>query len=140
MAAHPPGPGLPRQAPSVKTSTSESSDIEAIAARVDDVSVEPQLAQIFERILGPDQRPRRLVEPVEEPGQQKAQRSAASEQRQCREFRRNERPLPPIAVEQQPRLGHIEAAIGLKAPSVETDRQVIGEKVGAGKIEVNQAG
>src|SRR6516165_4188786 len=140
IAAHPPGPGLPRQAPSVKTSTSDSSDIEAVPARVGNGAVEPQLTQIFERVLRPDQCPRRWIEPIEEPRQQKAQRAPACEHRQRREFARRERPLSSITVEQQSRLRHVEAVISFEAPGVQTDRQVIGEKVGAGEIEVNQAG
>src|SRR5437870_2624405 len=111
MAAHPPGPGFPRQAPSVNTSTSDSSGTETIAAWVGNPAVKPQLAEILARILRADQRSCRLVEPIEEPGQQKAQRGTAREQRQCGAFGRDQRPLPLIAVEQQARLGHIEAAI-----------------------------
>src|SRR5437667_4888444 len=101
MAAHPPGPGFPRQAPSVNTSTSDSSGIETIAAWVDNPAVEPQLAEILARVLRADQRPRRLVEPIEQPGQEKAQCGTARQQRQRRAFLRGQRPLPPIAVEQQ---------------------------------------
>src|SRR5262249_18784352 len=44
-----------------------------------------------------------------------------------------------IAFEQEPRLRHVETAVGFEAPGVEADRHIIGEKVGAGEIEVNQA-
>ena len=60
--------------------------------------------------------------------------------RQGGELGRGERPRPPIAFEQQPRLGHVETAVGFEAPGVEADRQIIGEKVGTGEIEVNQPG
>src|SRR6516162_1232042 len=140
IAAHPPGPGLPRQAPSVKTSTSDSSDIEAVPARIGNGAVEPQLTQIFERILWPDQYPRRWVKPIKEPRQQKAQRATAGEHRQRSKFVRREGPLPSITVEQQSCLGHIKAAVRFEAPGVEADRQVIGKKISAGEIEVNQAG
>ena len=40
--------------------------------------------------------------------------------------------------DQKPRLGDIEAAIRLEAPGVEADRQVVGEKIGAGEIEIDQ--
>ena len=103
-------------------------------------AVEAQLAKIFERVLRPHQGPRRLVEPIEQTGQQKAQRAAACQERQGSELGGGERSIPPIAVEQQPRLGHVEAAIGLKAPGVKADRQVVGEEVGAGEIEIDQAG
>src|SRR6516165_1214188 len=140
IAAHPPGPGLPRQAPSVKTWTSDSSDIEAVPARIGNGAVEPQLTQIFERILWPDQCPRRWVKPIKEPRQQKAQRATAGEHRQRSKFVRREGPLPSITVEQQSCLGHIKAAVRFEAPGVEADRQVIGKKISAGEIEVNQAG
>src|SRR6516165_10068257 len=140
MAAQPPGPGLPRHAPSVKISTSDNSGIETVGAQISDAAVEAKLAQIFKRILRPDQRSFRLVEPIKKPRQEKTECTAAREQGQGGELRRRERSRSPIAVEQQSRLGHIEAAIGFEAPSIEADRQIIGEKVGAGEIEVNQAG
>ena len=42
--------------------------------------MEPQLAVIFERVLGPHQRARRHFEPVDKPRQQEPQRRAAREQ------------------------------------------------------------
>src|SRR5881397_4035222 len=125
MAAQPPGPGLPRQAPSVKISTPESSDIEAVTTRVGDTAVKAQFTQIFEGVLRLEQCPGRLVEPVEEPRQQKAEGAAAGEKRQRAELGRSERPSSPIVVEQHPRLGHVEAAVGFEAPGIEADRQVI---------------
>src|SRR5262245_1293951 len=99
MAAQPPGPGLPRHAPSVKISTSDGSAIEPVAADIHDAAVKTQLAQKFERILRSDQRSRRLVEPIEQPCQQKAQRAAARKKRERGEFSCGERPRLPIAVE-----------------------------------------
>src|SRR5437899_10038487 len=122
MAAQPPGPGLPRQAPSVKISTAVDSGIEAIAAEIGDAAVEPQLAQIFEWILWPNQRPRRLVEPIEQSRQQKPERAAARQQWQSGELGCGEGSPPPVAVEQQPSLCHIEAAIGFEAPGIEANR------------------
>src|SRR5487761_1129540 len=96
IAAQPPGPGLPLQAPSVKISTKLASGslasgplrsaIEAVIAGADDAAVKAQSAQKFEWVLGPHQRALRLVQPVVEPGQQEAQRAAASQRRQRREF------------------------------------------------------
>src|SRR5260370_30511650 len=40
--------------------------------------------------------------------------------------------------DEESRLGDIEAAVRLEAPGVEADRQVIGEKIGAGEIEIDQ--
>src|SRR6516225_445978 len=140
IAAHPPGPGLPRQAPSVKTSTSESSGIEAVPAGAGNGAVEPQLTQVFERILRPHQCSGRWIKPIKQPCQQEAQRAAARQHRQRGQLGRRERPLPSIALEQQSRLRYVEAAIGFEAPSVQADRQIIGEKVGASEIKVNQTG
>src|SRR6516225_2324678 len=140
MAAQPPGPGLPRHAPSVKISTSDNSGIETVGAQISDAAVEAKLAQIFKRIPRPDQRSFRLIEPIKKPRQEKTECTAAREQGHGGKLRRREWSRSPIAVEQQPRFGHIEAAIGFEAPSVEADRQIIGEKVGASEIEVDQPG
>src|SRR5947207_202516 len=74
IAPHPPGPGLPLHAPSVKISTSA---IDAISTRPGDAAVKAQLFQIFERILGANQRAGGLIEPIVKAGQQKTQRAAA---------------------------------------------------------------
>src|SRR5437016_3977015 len=63
IAPHPPGPGLPLHAPSVKISTSA---IDAIRARPGDAAVKAQLFEIFERVLGTNQRAGSLVEPIVE--------------------------------------------------------------------------
>src|SRR5579859_1668671 len=85
MAPQPPGPGLPLQAPSVKISTVGNS-LESIIFRVADRSVETHFLQIFARVLGPDQGTRLLVQPVIEPGQEKAKRAAAGQYRQGQPF------------------------------------------------------
>src|SRR5690348_18342271 len=79
-----------------------------------------------------------MIEPAVEPGQQEAQRAAARQQRQGGELGGVERAYGAIARQQQPRLGDIEAAVALEAPGVETDGEVIGEKVGAGEVEVDE--
>src|SRR5258708_26357492 len=84
IAPHPPGPGLPLHAPSVKISTS---GIDAISGRVGDAAVKPQLFQIFERILGTNQGTGGLVQPIVQPGPQEAQRTAAPQQRQSGNLR-----------------------------------------------------
>src|SRR5439155_20599074 len=81
-APHPPGPGLPLQAPSVKISTPDRaegglSDIDTIGARPGDPAVKAQLFEIFELVLGAHQGALGLVQPIVEPGQQEAQRAAA---------------------------------------------------------------
>src|SRR5437660_7712621 len=82
IAPHPPGPGLPLHAPSVKISTPGRargglSGVDAIGARPGDAAVKAQLFEIFERVLGAHQGPLGLVQPVVEPGQEEAQRAAA---------------------------------------------------------------
>src|SRR5437763_4579644 len=131
IAPHPPGPGLPLHAPSVKISTSDLSakvvvgrglsGIDAISGRAGDAAVKPQLFQIFERVLGTDQGASGLVQPIVQPGQQETQRAAARQQWQCSKFSGVEGSGRAILLYQQPRLGDIEAAIGLEAPGVEAD-------------------
>src|ERR1700740_2765090 len=100
MAAQPPGPGLPRHAPSVKISTSAWSAIDTVSCEICNPAVKAQPAQIFEGILRPHERPRRLIEPIEKTSQQEAQSAAAREQGQRAEFRRRERPGAPIRIDQ----------------------------------------
>src|SRR5712691_7879814 len=73
-APHPPGPGLPLHAPSVKISTS---GVDAIGARPGDAAMKAQLFEVFERVLGAHQGALGLVQPVIEPGQEETQRTAA---------------------------------------------------------------
>src|SRR3546814_2690623 len=89
-AAQPPGPGLPRQAPSVKISTRSpgsplisamtASALDAIGGRAAHLAMEFQLLPVFQRVLWLDHGAGHLVEPVIPPGQQKAQGRAAGEQ------------------------------------------------------------
>src|SRR3954453_21801813 len=82
MAAQPPGPGLPEQAPSVWTSTTPlSGSGEAIGRDPLDAAVETELAQVLARVLGLDQGALDLVQPVVEPRHQEAERGAAREHR-----------------------------------------------------------
>src|SRR6204780_720987 len=137
-APQPPGPGLPLQAPSVKISTVALLSSEAIGLRIGDAAVEAQLSQVFERILGLDQRAFGMVEPVVEPRQQEPQRAAARQHRQRRDLGRPERPDSAVLRQHRPRLGDVEATIRLEAPGIEADRQIVGEEVGAGEIEVDE--
>ena len=52
---------------------------------------------------------------------------------------RRQRPLARIALQQRAPLGDVEGVIGLEAPGVEADRQIVGERVGAGEIEIDQS-
>src|SRR3954447_24865944 len=84
IAAQPPGPGFPEQAPSVWTSTTtpSSGSGEAIGRDPLDATVEAELAQVLARVFGLDQRPLDLVQPVVEPRHQEAERRPPREHRQ----------------------------------------------------------
>src|SRR5256885_4772439 len=121
MAPQPPGPGLPLQAPSVKIATSAAargglSDIDAVSGGAGNVAMKPELLQELDRVLGLDQCPRGLVQPVVQPGQQKPQRAAPRKERQRGKLGGIERPQPLVLPDQEPCLGDIEAEIGLEAP------------------------
>src|SRR3546814_2332150 len=51
-----------------------------------------------------------------------------------------ERPLAAVALQQHARLGDVEGVVLLEAPGVEAGRQVVGEEVVAGEVEVDDAG
>ena len=102
--------------------------------------MEAHLGQIFERILRRHLRPRRHVEPVDQPGQHEAQRRAARQNRQRLDFGSGQRPAPLVAADHRHALRHVERAVGLEAPGVEADAEVVGEEIVAGEIEVDQAG
>ena len=44
-----------------------------------------------------------------------------------------------VALQQRAALGDVEGMVGLEAPGVEADRDIVGERVGAGEVEVDQA-
>src|SRR5438132_1624366 len=66
--------------------------------------------------------------------------SAAGEQWQRAAFLIGERPHLRIGLQQAPALGHVVGMICLEAPGIEANRDVVGERVGAGEIEVDQSG
>src|SRR5690606_18962409 len=143
-AAQPPGPGLPEQAPSVKISTSGrsamASAVDAVRAGALDGAVEAQLAGVLERVLALDEGAVGGVQPVVEPGEQEPHRRAAGEHGQGGVLHRLELALALVGGEQRPRLGDVERPVRLEAPGVEADRDVVGEGVGAGEVEVDDAG
>src|SRR3546814_8808976 len=65
---------------------------------------------------------------------------AARQQRQRRQLLLRERPLAAVALQQHARLGDVEGVVLLEAPGVEAGRQVVGEEVVAGEVEVDDAG
>src|SRR3954471_11278433 len=102
IAAQPPGPGLPEQAPSVWTSTTTlSGSGEAIGRDPLDAAVETELAQVLARVLGLDQRALDLVQRVVEPRHQEAERRPPGEDRQGVHLRLRERQARPVALEQR---------------------------------------
>src|SRR3546814_9391200 len=103
-------------------------------------SVELQLRPVFQRILGLHEGASRMVQPVVEARQQEAQGGAARQQRQRRQLLLRERPLAAVALQQHARLGDVEGVVLLVAPGVEAGRQVVGEDVVAGEVEVDYAG
>src|SRR6478672_3248284 len=141
MTPQPPGPGLPEHAPSVWITTfgfSLKSSVlpEPIVAIRLHLAMESQLAQIFVRVLALDQSFAVGVEPVIGAGEQEAERGTAGKRRQCGNLVCRERPHALIGLEKGPRLGDVEARVGLKAPGVEADGDVVSEHVGAGEVEV----
>src|SRR5262249_13827176 len=143
IAPQPPGPGLPEQAPSVWMITRApltSSALDSIVARALDRLVEPQLAPVLERVLGPYHRARRDVEPIDQARQQEPQGSPAREPRKRGTFCFVQWPQFAVGLQQCTPLRYVERMVGLEAPRIETNREVVGERVGAGEIEVDQAG
>ena len=97
-----------------------------------------QFAVIFQRIFRPTERTVRHRQPVHQPGEQKAHGRAARESRQRIPFRPAKRTHLSIRVKQRPALCDVVRMIRLEAPGIEADGHVIGERIGAGKIEVDE--
>src|SRR6266481_1771835 len=120
IAPQPPGPGLPEQAPSVWMTTCGSlkigyplnSSVDPVIAHAGDGLMETQLAEIFQRVLPPDQRGAALVEPVDQTCQQEPQRRAARQHRQGLPLVGRERAHRPIGLQQAPAHGHVVGMIG----------------------------
>ncbi len=89
------------------------------------------------RVLGPDQRRRIVVKDVVEPRQDEAQRRAAGQRRHRLDFCGAERAMLAIGGEQLCALCDVEAAIGVEAPGIQQDRQIVSECIVAGEVEVD---
>src|SRR4051794_41905402 len=81
MAPQPPGPGFPLHAPSVKISTSAGaraglSGVDAISGGAGHGAVKPQPLPEFDRLLGVQQPPPGLLQPIVAPGQPATQAAA----------------------------------------------------------------
>src|SRR5580704_1667975 len=112
---------------------------DTIVSDTHDRLMESQLAKVFERILRLDQRARRHVEPIHQSGQEEAQRRAAAQDRQSLPLDLVERPNLGVGLQQRAPFSDIVGEVLLEAPGVETDRNVVGEGIGAGEIKVDQA-
>ncbi|GAB2286248.1 hypothetical protein Dimus_020668 [Dionaea muscipula] len=144
IAAQPPGPGLGLQPPSVQISTTwrgfalpVSSDI---GGDPRGMAVEAQLAQIFNRVFRRHQSAFRHIEPVVEAGQQEAHRRTLRQNRQRRDLGLRQGADGLIGRDERAALGHVKGAVGLETPGIKADGEVIGEDVGRGEIEVDEAG
>src|SRR5215813_2360346 len=99
-----------------------------------------QLSVIFERILGSDQRALWYRQPVHQPRQQETHGRASREDGERITLGHRKRTDHAIAVEQRPPFGDVVGMIGLEAPCIEANGNVIGECIRAGEIEIDQAG
>ena len=91
------------------------------------------LEKIFARILDPDQRIGLAIEIIVKPGQQKPQRRSLRQNRQCRRFLGAERTLCVIGLKKRARFFRNEAVFAVEAPGIQRDRDVIGQRIRAGK-------
>ncbi|QTK79384.1 hypothetical protein AT6N2_C1678 [Agrobacterium tumefaciens] len=102
--------------------------------------MEPQLAQIFQRVFLHHQRAFRRRQPVIKARQEETQRRTARQKRQRFELRFAERPYRLITFQQRLALGDVVSAVLFEAPGVEADRHVISEQIVAGEIKIDQPG
>src|SRR5215471_1108487 len=100
--------------------------------------METQLEIVFQGVLRLDQCARRHLQPIDESGQQKPQRGAATQYWQCRNLAPLELALAHVAVEQSASLGDVVGMVRLETPRVEADRDIIGEGIRTGEIEIDQ--
>jgi hypothetical protein len=77
-------------------------------------------------------------QPVIEAGQEKPQCGAPRKHRKRLGLSRPKLPHGLVPIYQGHALGQVEGAVWLETPGIEADGDVIGEKIIAGKIEVNQ--
>ena len=101
--------------------------------------MEAELVEVLARVLGLDERAVHLVDPVVEAGQQEAQRRPLRKARERGDLVGRAAAHRAVARDHEARLGHVEAEIGLEAPGVEADGEVVDQRVVAGEVEVDQA-
>src|ERR1700692_1740099 len=112
----------------------------SIIARAFDFLMKAQFSRIFARVLRPHHCARRYVEPVDQPRQQKTHRGAAREQRQLLPFFQRKRPRLDVAREQRAAFCNVVGMIVLETPGIEADGDVVGQRVGASEIKIDQPG
>ena len=91
------------------------------------------------RVLAAHQRIARRVQPVIGARQQEAQGGAARQQRQRLALGAPELAHALVALEQGVALGDVEGVVGLEAPGVERDGDVVDERIVAGEVEIDQS-
>ena len=84
--------------------------------------------------------PWRHIQPIDQPRQHESQRRASRQHRQRLDLGLAERPQPLIAGNHRPAFGDVERIVGLEAPGAEADRQIVGERIVAREVEVDEAG
>ena len=102
--------------------------------------MEAQALDVVARILWADESGRIRIEPVVEARQQKPQRGTARENRQGFDFLHRQFAMLTIGRQKTLSLGDVVGAILFEAPGIEHHRDVIGEGIVAGEIEVDQPG
>ena len=102
--------------------------------------MKPQLAIVFERIFRPYQCAVRHRQPIDEARQEKTHGRATCKHGKRFSFGFGKRSHLSVGVEQRSPFGDVVGMIDLEAPGVEADRNVVGERIGTGKIEIDQAG
>src|SRR5215831_1419077 len=100
--------------------------------------MEPQPLRKFARVLGSYKRHRIVVDEVVEACQKKSQRSAGRKLRQSVDLGVSERTSLAICGNKRTALRDVKA-VALEAPGIEHHRDVVGECVVAGEVEVDKS-
>src|SRR5688572_29404970 len=112
--------------------------MQSIVGGTQHILMKTELAQIFELVLGRHKRALGHGEPVVEPGEEKAKRGSAGKNRKRRALRRLQRPDAFVGLNQRAAFRDVKAVVRLEAPRVQADREVIGEEIVAGEIEIDK--
>src|SRR5262245_5611698 len=102
--------------------------------------VKAQLPVIFQRIFRANERTIRHRQPIDQPRQQEAHGRAAREHRKRGSLGARKSANFPVRAKQRAPLGYVIGMVGFEAPRVEANRDVVGQRVGTRKVEINQPG